>query len=270
MKRALLIFLITSAFQTAFSFSDTLKNKFKWRPYLMWGYNREVYTNSTIRFQNNGDGVNEYGTYDFEIKDAKAHDRPDFHQIGDIVNLTIPQYNIRFGWWFNNERDEGFEISFDHTKYVVTNYQTARFVGEINGVHIDKDSILDPAYIHFEHTDGANFGMANYMRRFKLFHSLKSNFKLDYVIKPGLGIVVPKTDVTLFGNRINNKFKIAGVCAGFETSIRLEAYKHFVVEFAGKAGWANYINVFVQGKGNGKASHKFGYLEGILCIGYQI
>lgn len=235
----------------------------------MWGYNREAYTTSTLHFKHNGTGVNEYGSYDFVVKDVKAHDRPDFDQLGDVINITIPQYNLRLGLWMNNKNDEGFELSYDHAKYVVTNYQTARFTGNINGTYVDKDSILDPNYFHFEHTDGANFWMINYMKRSKIFYSKDKNFKLSYVVKPGAGVVIPRTDVTLFGKRLNNDFKVAGVCAGFETAIHVEVYKHFIIEFSGKAGYANYLNAFCLGKGLGKVNHQFGFVEGILCVGYQ-
>lgn len=258
--------LLSAAF--GYSQKDSCKRKYNY--YAMWGYNREVYTTSTLHFVNNESGVNEYGTYDFKVTDVRAHDKPDFEELHDVINITIPQYNARVGVWLNNSRDEGFELSFDHTKYVVTDYQTARFVGDINGVHVDKDSVLNPDYFHFEHTDGANFLMANYMRRFKLVETKQHWFDLSYVIKPGFGVVIPRTDVTLFGKHLNNDFKVAGICAGFETSIRAEVKKHVVVEFAGKAGWANYINSLVLGRGHGKASHKFGFLEGILCIGYQL
>lgn len=237
--------------------------------YAMWGYNREAYTSSTLHFVNNGTGVDQYGTYDFKVHDVKAHDRPDFDQLYDVKNITIPQYNLRLGFWFNNKNDEGFELSYDHAKYVVTNYQTARFTGVINGQTVDKDSVLNPAFFHFEHTDGANFWMINYMKRNKIFYSKKNNFKLSYVFKPGAGILIPRTDVTIFGNRVNNNFKVAGFCAGIETSLHVEMYKHFILEFAAKGGYANYTNVFVYEKGNGKASHQVGFLEGIFTFGYQ-
>ncbi len=235
----------------------------------MWGYNREAYTTSTLHFRHNGSGVNEQGSYDFVVKDVKAHDRPDFDQLGDVVNLTIPQFNVRIGFWMNNKNDEGFEISYDHTKYVVTNYQTARFTGHINGQYVDKDSILDPNYFHFEHTDGANFWMLSYLKKNKIFQSRDKNFQLSYIFKPGAGVVIPRTDVVLFGQHLNNKFKVAGVCAGVETSIRVELYKHFILDLAAKGGYANYINALCLGKGLGKVSHQFGFVEGIFTFGYQ-
>ncbi len=266
MKQILLMLCLFGALPLL-SQKDSTKRKRSF--YFMWGYNREAYTTSTLHFKHNGNGLNEYGSYDFKVMDVKAHDRPDFDQLYDVVNITIPQYNARVGFWFNNSADEGFELNYDHAKYVVTNYQTARFVGTINGTYVDKDSILDPAYFHFEHSDGANFVMLNYMKRNKIFNSKDGKLKFGYIIKPGAGLVVPRTDVTLFGKRLNNKFKVAGICAGVETALRLEIQKHFVVEFAGKAGYANYLNALCLGRGLGKVNHQFGFVEAILCVGYQ-
>jgi hypothetical protein len=248
-----------------------IKRPAKHNYYLMWGYNREAYTTSTIHFQNKGNlnDINEYGPYDFIIEDAKAHDKPDFDQLGDVVNITIPQYSFRIGMWLNNKNDEGFELNYDHAKYVVTEGQTVRIRGTINGIAVDKDSVLENKYFHFEHTDGANFWQIDYMKRTKIYYSKNNFFRLSYVLKPGMGLVIPRTDATIFGHRLNNNWKVAGITASLEMALRAEIHKHFIVEFAGKSGWANYINCFVLGRGNGKASHKFGYVEGILSLGYQ-
>ncbi len=269
MQKIILFCLFFGNVNQSFSQADTLKRKKSF--YLMWGYNRETYTNSTLHFVNKGSHGGEYETvpYDFYVMDAKAHDKSDFDQLGDVVNITIPQFNARIGFWLNNKNDEGFEINYDHTKYVVTEGQTVHFKGTINGMAVDKDSVLDRNYFHFEHTDGANFWQINYMKRNKIFYSKNNNFKLSYVFKPGFGVVIPRTDVTLFGKRLNNNWKIAGVTASLETALHMEVYKHLVLEFAAKAGWANYLNAFALGKGNGKVQHQIGYLEGIFTFGYQ-
>jgi hypothetical protein len=239
--------------------------------YLLWGYNRDWYTKSTIHFSNpDGDPKqeNQYGVYDFKIYDAKAHDRPDFDQIKDVVNITIPQFSARIGYYFNDKRDQGVEINYDHAKYVVTDGQTVRIKGSAFGKPIDKDTVLDKNYIHFEHTDGANFWLFNYMKRWKLCTSKNQKHTLGLVLKPGIGFVYPRTDVTVFGSRINNNWHISGVCLGLETGLRTELWRHFTMEFTGKAVGANYIKCLVQGKGQGKASHMMGCVEAIFCVGY--
>ncbi|MEI6312834.1 MAG: hypothetical protein WCP57_11290 [Bacteroidota bacterium] len=243
--------------------------------YLSWGYNKCWHTRSNIHFQNlNGQvnpktGLVDY--YDFTIYKAKAHDRPNYEGIKDIKNLTIPQYNVRFGIYFNDEMNDGIEISFDHTKYVMSDYQTLRLVGQIYGVPINKDTLIDPnKFLHFEHTDGANFLLVNYLKKFNLCKSKKEWFSLSIVTKYGAGIVIPRTDVRLFGNRINNKFHIAGVVVGVEAGLRATILKYAFVELTSRGTYAYYINSLVQGKQNGSASQRFATLQAILTAGIQV
>ncbi|MFL5754169.1 MAG: hypothetical protein ACJ76F_12225 [Bacteroidia bacterium] len=274
MNRFLFLFLLgsQSLFASVVCLSDTGKVKKKGSFYLLWGYNREVYTKSTIHFQNKtGDpnATNEFGIYDFRIYDAVAHDKPDFDQLYDVINITIPQFNGRIGYYFNNSKDWGIEMNYDHAKYVVTDGQTLHIKGTILGQYVDKDTTLTRDNFHFEHTDGANFWMLNVLKRWKLYSSKNERNTIGLVLKPGLGIVVPRTDVTIFRDRVNNNWKIAGAIAGIETGIRAELWNHLAIEFTGKATYANYMNCLVQGKGHGSAQHMFGALQGILTFGYQ-
>lgn len=239
---------------------DSLNIKSKGSFYLGWGYNRDWYSKSDLRLQNNNPQLinGKYYTYDFTVYDATAKDRPDFHQIKDVVNITIPQFSFRIGYFFNNKKDFGVELNYDHAKYVVNDYQKVRVKGQINGDYFDKDTILDPdSFLHFEHTDGANFWMFNFIKRWKLAESKNKKNNIGLILKPGFGFVYPRTDVTIFGNRINNEWKISGIMAGIEGGIRTEFIKNGFFEFTGKTTYANYINAITQGKGYGKASHKF-------------
>jgi len=238
------------------------KNKFSdGSMYLLWGYTRAMYSKSTIHFSDNSNtfypSTGKYHDYNFTIYDAKAHDKPDFDGIKDVVNITIPQFVIRLGYYFNNKKDFGVEINYDHTKYVVTDYQKLRIKGTFNGQSVDQDTILNPnSLLHFEHTDGANFWMFNFIKRWKLYEPNK-NFNLGFVVKPGAGFVYPRTDVTMLGTRLNNRWHIAGWIVGVESGIRAEFFKHGVFEFVAKGAYADYTNVLVLGKGNGKANHHF-------------
>ncbi len=239
--------------------SDSTHKKFKRKLYLLWGYTEAWYSKSNIRFQNNS---NYYSTrnqknynYDFTVHKAVAHDRRDFDQIPDVVNITIPQFIGRLGFYLNDKWD--FEISYDHTKYVVDDFQKVRITGHINNVWMNQDTILNgDDLFHLEHTDGANFLMFNAVRKFKIFNSTP-NFIMHTFVKPGGGVVIPRTDVTLFGERLNNDWKIAGCIFGVESGIRINFLKYGLFELACKGSWANYINAFVLGKGNGKVSHHF-------------
>ena len=140
------------------------------------------------------------------------------------VALSIPQYGYRLGYWMPNGK-WGIELKFDHAKYVQVIDQTLHLRGNINGTFYDKDTLVDDKFLQFEHTDGANFWMMNAVRRFEFFNPSK-NFTASYVVKPGAGIVFPRTDVTIFGEHLNNNWIIAGWIVGVETGLRLEFFKH--------------------------------------------
>ena len=239
--------------------------------YFLWGYNRDYYSRSTIHFKNDGNPASDdvTGVYDFKVRNVEAHDRPQFEKIYDIKNITIPQFSIRAGYYFNNSKDEGVEINYDHAKYIVDDWQTVRFEGRILNRDVNCDSMLNPSFFHFEHSDGANFWNFNYMRRWKLNKNSTGKHNFQIIAKGGAGFVLPRTDVTLFGKRVNNNWKIAGACVNLESGFRAEFWKRFVCEFTGKVLAVDYMSCLVQGKRNGKASQKFLASELILTFGWQ-
>lgn len=234
----------------------TIKNS---QIYFSWGYTRVAYTKSSIHFQNlsarENDVTHKTDYYDFTVHNVTAHDRPDFNAIPDIGDITIPQFVCRVGYYFSDKW--ALELNYDHAKYVVEDYQTARVSGQFNNNWIDQDTVLDPTtFLHFEHTDGANFLLLNLVRKWKLYEPSK-HFQTSWVLKGGAGIVIPRTDVTLFGQNLNNDWKIAGYIVGVESGLRLEFLKYGMFELVAKGSFANYVNSFVLGYGNGKASHHF-------------
>lgn len=231
--------------------------------YLQWGYNRDVYSKSTIHFKNGNE-------YDFKLYKVTAKDKPDFKAIlTDPLQISIPQYNYRLGFYLNPEHTHAIELNFDHTKYVVEDYQKVRISGTLHGRALDTDTILDPQFLHFEHTDGANFLHLNYVGQYALLKARKKQrLLLSAVIKPGVGIVIPRTDVTFEGKRLNNKFHVAGYVASMEAGLRFYPVKNLFLEPAVKGGFANYLNALtIEG---GSARHHFFYGEAILLIGYDI
>ena len=239
--------------------------------YFSWGYNRDFFSKSDIHFTNN---TTEYDgqkstpkSYDFTVYDAKAHDRPGFKDILR-TDLTIPQYVYRLGYFFNDKKNFGIEINFDHVKYIMDDYQTLRVKGTIHGQTIDQDTLIDPqTFLHFEHSDGANFLMLNFVKRQRLLVSKNKKHWLSGIVKVGAGPVIPRTDVILFGEPLNNKFHVAGYCMGVETGLRYDVYKYIYLEYTAKGAWANYTDVLVLGEG--KAKHHFWTFENILVLGLQ-
>lgn len=278
MKKYLLILFIAIGVYDNVSAQDSIKlcdcpaqSKLgKGTFYFMWGYNRDWFSKSDIHFKNTSGDYNattgNYDSYDFTLYDVKAKDRPG---LKDILrtDLTIPQYNYRLGYYFNDKYDLGVEINFDHTKYVMIGSQNLHLKGTIRGKHYDQDTIVGNDFLQFEHSDGANFLLFNIVKRQRLLVSKNKMHWLSGIIKFGPGMVIPRTDVTLFGQRLNNRFHIAGYMAGLETGLRYDFFKHFFMEYTAKGSWSNYVNVLVIGAG--KANHHFFTFENILLLGVQ-
>lgn len=236
--------------------------------YVQWGYNTEAYTKSNIRFRiNNGD--------DFELHKAKAHDRRDWDDIyKETFQVSIPQYNYRIGFYLNKQHSRAFEINFDHAKYIVTDGQTVHVTGTIGGKPVDADSVLNPqTFLHFEHSDGANWLNFNYVQQHVLFNTVQTKRPLvTYLWKAGAGFNIPRTDFTWKGSRLNNDFHIAGYNLDAEADMRLYPFRHFFIELVGKTGYARYIDALVdtrETKGN-RASHGIGFVEAVGLFGYDI
>ncbi len=230
--------------------------------YITWGYNLDWFSKSNLHFK--GD---DFGGYDFTLYKAKAHDNPG---LGYILNsdISIPQYVYRVGYYFNNKNLMGVEIAFDHTKYIMTQNQKVRVKGTIQGEVIDKDTIVGRDFLMFEHTNGANFLMANFIKRYCLYTTENLKHRLQLVMKAGAGIVIPKTDVTLFGQSLDNRFHVAGYVAGLDVGLRYDLFRYFFIETSLKGVFANYTNVLTVG--DGRAHHHFFAGEYIFAAGFQI
>ncbi|MFN8248258.1 MAG: hypothetical protein U0T68_04805 [Ferruginibacter sp.] len=264
--------LVTLIFLALISLTATAqkkkKNKLIDGMYLQWGYNTEWYTRSNIH-------INMHNGTNFTVHKAKAADRPDLDAIyKEPLDVSIPQYNYRIGFYINQKHSRAIELNFDHAKYVVTNGQKARITGTIDGKQVDADSILDPVkFFHFEHTDGANWLHINYVQQHTLLNTKKTKRPLiTYVWKAGAGINIPRTDFTWRGDRFNNDFHVAGYNISVEGGARIYPLKRFFIEGTGKTGFVKYVNALSNSNEvkNIRAHHSFGYFELIGLIGYDI
>jgi len=268
MRKSLLLVILV-IFATAVHAQDK-KKKEHWLKgmYLQWGYNTEWYTRSNIHFRmSNGDN--------FTLHSVKAHDSKDLDAIPKKpTQVSIPQYNYRIGFYLNKQHTKAIEINFDHAKYIVTDGQTAHVTGTIDGVPVNGDSVLnEKTFLHFEHTDGANWLHINYVEQRSLLQSAsKARDLLTWVWKAGAGINIPRTDFTWRGDRMNNDFHIAGYNISAESGVRFYPLHKLFIEGTAKTGFVKYINALANTEGSkgNRASHSFGYLELIATIGFDI
>ncbi len=227
--------------------------------YTAIGFHRVFFTKSDIHFQDS-----KTNDYNFTLHKVKGEDDNDFH-VGK--GSEPPQYSVRLGYYFNNKKGTGIEFSFDHVKYIAVNDQKLHITGQIYGVKLDKDTVLSKSFVEYEHTDGANYYMISYLKRKALMHSKNEKHWLSLVLKPGAGILNPRSDTRIFGRRRNDHYHIAGYVVGIDGGLRYDFLKHFFAETSVKTAYAHFSDVLLFGDGRAK-QHWFS-LQTILIVGFQ-
>ena len=228
--------------------------------YFSWGYNAEWYTNSTVHIEQDALGNN----YDMVHMKAQDHKGWDYGVLNKA--LTIPQYNYRLGWYFNERQDLGVEINFDHTKYLLTDGQYMQITGKMNNQQVNEYLMFSQGNgFYYYLNNGANFFLFNFVRRTGLYSSKDNNLHIDLISKAGVGPVVPHVQNSLFGQANNPHFQFGGWNIGQENVIRFTVMKYGFIEFSEKADYARYSHLAIY---EGYAKQAFGTIEFIASIGF--
>ncbi len=254
-------------------FHSKAQNKIELKPkkmkgtfYLSWGYNREGYTNSDIRFKNNTND-----NYDFTLVNAAAHDRSGFQNgLREFLkeDLTIPQYNFHIGYIFKDKHHLGIEWSWDHLKYVVYDNTNIHVTGNIRGNQIDKDTFVSSNFVHLQHTNGNNYMMLNIVK----YHKLYSNKYIDVNLigKAGIGPLVSYSISTVLGEQWDTWFRIQGFVVGGTLGSRINLFKYLFIQPSLQVAWADYLSTGIGKDGAGRATHVFGSYMVTLEGGFNI
>ena len=233
--------------------------------YAYWGWNASIYTNSDINFS----GTN----YDFTIQNAVAIDRQsafDPKLYFNPAKVTIPQYNLRIGYFIN----EKYEISFgaDHMKYVMRSYQTAKISGYIknsgtsfDGTYDNTPTEIKPQLLLFEHTDGLNYLNLEIRRSDKLFEYKK--FKLHINEGIGAGCLLPRTNTTLLNNARYDQFHLSGYGVAAVAALKFEFYTRFYIQSEIKLGYINMPDIRTTIHPEDRAKQHFSFLQSNVVFG---
>ena len=108
------------------------KHKYKTGLYASWGYNTEWYTHPNIKISQPSLGN------DYTLNHVRAHDHRGWDH--NLLNqpITIPQFNCRIGYIFNEDRGWGVELNYDHPKFIVQDGQQVHVTGTQNGKPVDE------------------------------------------------------------------------------------------------------------------------------------
>ncbi len=222
--------------------------------YFLWTYNRDWYSSSDIHFSNHTTA-----NYDFTFYNAGAHDKPDMEKWWYPDRLTIPQYDLYLGYMFNDKRDLGIEMGWNHLKYVVTDNQVMHMRGEINGVFYDKDTLVTPNFVHLQHTNGNNYLIFSLVKRKLLWQN--KNFELSAIGKVGLGPMISYTISTIMGNQDNGYFHYHGMVYATSLGVRFTLLKRFFIQSDMQGAYADYTNTKLGADHQGLSTQHFTSLQ---------
>jgi hypothetical protein len=263
------LFLATTTFGQKNSIpSNNNKGKF----FIYWGWNRSFYTKSDIKFK--GDD------YNFTLDNVVAKDRQSAFSVDTYLNpanMTIPQTNFRMGYFL----DDHWSITagYDHMKYVMQQNQTVQISGEIrnsvteyNHVFDDEQIVLKEDFLMFEHTDGLNYINMELRRSDKVL-DLQRHHAGDIIINTiegvGTGILFPRTNVTLLGNKMNDEFHLAGYGMGAMAGLNITFWKVFFIQSEVKGGFINMPDIRTTEFKSDRAKQHFFFLESNILFGFS-
>jgi opacity protein-like surface antigen len=236
----------------------------RWSIY--WGWNRSTYSQSDIHFT----GVD----HDFTLRNVNATDLQTDVTVKDIytyylspTGMTIPQTNLRLAYQL--DANSALALNLDHMKYVVTQDQSVPIEGQILGVNQSGDQVIRDNWLNYEHTDGLNIVSLEYEKQRKV-DWFGSNHRAKLFALVGLGIVIPKSNVTMrmINQGRNDEFHVAGYSAAIGGGLEVDVYKDVFFRTAYKYGYVNLPDVLTSGRGD-KASQKFTFQELLIAVGMR-
>ena len=267
----LLVLTIISSFCLCYSPSTASPGSHKGELYFYWGYNRSTYSSSDLHFKGPG--------YDFTMHEATAHDKPSSFSAGLYLNparMTVPQYEARIGFYIGERTN--ISLGMTHMKYVLTQNQGTTITGTIDesassehaGTYDNSLIRMDTEFLEFEHTDGLNYGNVEIETMVPAWENNSRSRGLYITAALGIGIVTPKTDVTLFGQERSDRMSLAGY--GINTKIGLtfefvtRAFLHYFVS----VGWMDLTDIPTKGGGNDTVDQHLFFLENALVGGLSV
>lgn len=235
--------------------------------YGLWGYNRAIYAPSDIKFEGED--------YKFVLYDAKAVDFPSEFEPSvyfGLFTFTIPQYNYRMGYFITN--DISVSIGLDHMKYVIESNQNVLIDGYIGasylnhaGQYDDVEVPLSTSLVTLEHTDGFNYASVEIDKHWLMWQHANGKHWIDWYAGGGIGLMIPRSDVTVLGEAAANEFHIAGEAIAVQTGFKSTFCNHIYLSGTLKAGLSRLHDILTT-QSRAKAQQNIGWIQGFWQVGY--
>lgn len=236
-----------------------------------WGWNREVYTNSTLKIKG--------ADYDLTFHQLQAKDRPSSLKLENYLRadrITIPQTNLRVGYYLKDNL--AITAGFDHMKYVMVQNQTAKVDGIIEhegkyqGVYHGNTVIYDDL-LQFEHTDGLNYINVELEQLGELYKTQNQHLHIAYLVGIGAGVMIPRTNTTLLDYERNDRFHISGFGTSLKAGVQITVMRSLSFRFEAKAGYIDMPDIILHKKGiagRGKQDFVYAQANGMIGAIYHI
>lgn len=238
--------------------------------FFYWGYNRSFYTKSDIRFQGNG--------YDFTMGNARAHDNP-AKLSWDYINpakITIPQFNIRIGYYFKN--NWALSFGYDHLKYVFADQNQVQLSGHIepgldtesnlSGDYSNVNYTTDRSKFHYENSDGLNYLRFELTRSQQWYKTKSGWFGFTTNVGVSTGALLSFNDFRFAGQNDMRTISMSGYGLSAHLGLRFEFFQHVFLQANYGGGFMHQVNVKTRPNDvSAKASHTYGFMEMNAVIG---
>lgn len=213
--------------------------------FFYWGYNRSIYTPSTIRFIGPG--------YDFRLQGVQAADRPsrNFSEYVDPKMFTVPQFDVRIG--YNFKRNWAVSLGYEHMKYVMQHGPTYLLSGTISpgvdpvtgwsGTYSGDSVTTEETTFHYENTNGLNYINFQLTNVFKVYQTEKGRFALTTMMGVGGGPILSFNDFTFAGQKNVATVSMSGLGVSGHLGLRAEFFRHVFVAANVSGGFIDQIRV---------------------------
>jgi hypothetical protein len=211
--------------------------------FVSWGYNGDRYAKSDLHINQPSLG-NDFTLVGVHARDSKAW---------DVFNhsLTVPQYNLRIGMFFNERW--GIELAHDHMKWIVREDQEVRLIGTLNGAAADMPLTLTPDVLRYQLNNGANPLFINLIRRVQVAGEPGRAGHVSFLAKAGGGFANPHTENSVFDQPNDKGFQFfQGWNVDAVAAVRIHIWKPLYFEGEQKLVYARYSGLNVD---RGTARH---------------
>lgn len=159
-------------------------------------------------------------------------------------------------------------------KYIMRNKQTVGISGTITGKGVPHDGTYSGSdtkdvdtLLAFEYTDGLNYVSVEMEHYIPLWSNAKKTQALSFYWGPGLAIMFPKTNATLFGGTRNDQFHVSGTGYSLKLGLEYNFTEDYFTRFFVKHGHINMSNARTTSSSSDKLSHQFDFKETSIVFG---